>query len=71
MRFFIPKAKVVFTHFRKAFIEVEILSFLDQEHYIRMKTGASGFAINRILSQLTLCHLIHINLNLSTSKISS
>ena len=42
---------------RQAFIEAPILRHFDPECHIRIETNASGYAIGRVLSQLTSDHL--------------
>ncbi len=39
---------------RQAFVEVPILNHFDPERHIRIETDVSGYAIGRIVSQLTL-----------------
>ncbi len=39
---------------RQAFVKTLILNHFDLEYYIQIKTDISGYAISRILSQLTL-----------------
>ncbi len=51
--FFISKARKAFTKLRQAFVETLILNYFDLERHIRIETDASGYAIGRILSQLT------------------
>ncbi len=43
---------------RQAFVEALILNPFDPERYIRIETDASGYAIDRILSQLTSDHSV-------------
>ena len=52
-----PKARLAFTKLRKAFTKAPILQHFDPKCYIRIKTDALSYAINRILSQLTLNNL--------------
>ena len=52
--FFTPKAKKVFIKLRQMFIEALILNYFDSERHIQIKTDASGYAIVRVFSQLTL-----------------
>ena len=47
-------AKKAFNHLRHAFIQAFILQHFDPEWHIRIKTDVSGYAISRVLSQLTL-----------------
>ena len=51
--FLTPEAKLAFSRIRQAFTEAPILHHYDPERYIQIKTDASGYAINSILSQLT------------------
>ena len=46
-------AKKAFDQLRQAFIKALILQHFDLEQYIRVKTDASGHAIDGVLSQLT------------------
>ena len=52
--FFTLGARLAFTKLRQAFVKAPILHHFDLEHYIRIETDASGYAIDGILSQLTL-----------------
>ena len=49
-----PDAKRAFTQLRQAFTEALILRHFDPECHMRIKTDASGYAIDGVLSQLTL-----------------
>ena len=51
------EAKLAFTKLRKAFIEAPILQQLDPECHIWRETDTSGYAIGKVLSQLTLDNL--------------
>ncbi len=51
--FLTSKARNTFTELRQTFIEAPILNHFDPERHIQIKTFASGYAINGILSQLT------------------
>ncbi len=51
--FLTPKAKKVFIHLRKTFTEAPVLRHLDSECHIRIKIDALGYAIGRVLSQMT------------------
>ncbi len=51
--FLISKARKAFTKLRQAFIKALILNHFDPEHHIQIKTDASGYVIDRNLSQLT------------------
>lgn len=57
-RFLTPEANVVFTCLRKAFIKGRILDHFNRERHIQIKTDALGFAIGKIVSQLTSGHVI-------------
>ena len=46
-------AKQAFTQLRKAFTKAPILRHFDLECHIRIETDASGYAIDRVQSQLT------------------
>ena len=52
--YLIPKARLAFTQLRKAFTKAPILRYFDPKCHIRIETDASGYAIGRVLSQLTL-----------------
>ena len=47
-------AKQAFTQLRKAFTEAPIFRHFDPKYHIRIETDASGYAISRVPSQLTL-----------------
>ena len=51
--FLISEVRMAFTELRLTFIKALILHHFDTEHYIRVETDVSGYAIGRILSQLT------------------
>ena len=55
--FLIPGARLAFTKLRQAFLKALILHHFDPERHIRIETDASGYAIGRVLSQLTLDNL--------------
>ena len=48
--FFIPKARLVLTQLRQAFIKAPILYHFDPKSHIQIKTDASGYTIVGILS---------------------
>ena len=52
-----PGAKQAFTQLRQAFTEAPILQHFDPDNHIRIETDVSGYAIGRVLSQLTLDNL--------------
>ena len=52
--FLTPKAKLVFTKLRQAFIKAPILQHFDPERHIWVEIDALGYAIGGVLSQLTL-----------------
>ena len=52
--FLTSRAKLVFTKLRQVFFKAPILHYFDLERYIRIETDASGYAINKVLYQLTL-----------------
>ena len=52
--FFTCRAKLAFTKLRQAFFKAPILHHFDLERHIRIETDVSGYAIGRVLSQLTL-----------------
>ena len=54
MGFFIPEARLAFTQLRQAFVKAPIFYYFNLKCYIRIETGMSGYAISRILCQLTL-----------------
>ncbi len=47
------EAKLAFIRLKQAFTEAPILHHFDPERHIRIETDASGYAIGRLLSQLT------------------
>ena len=49
-----PDAKRAFTQLRQAFTKAPILRHFDPECHIQIETDALGYAIGRVLSQLTL-----------------
>lgn len=70
--FLILKAKKVFIYLWKAFTRALILCYLNLKYYICIETDASGYAINEILSQMTLSqssfdHMTYKYLNLILS----
>ncbi len=52
--FLTADARKAFTKLRQAFVEAPILNHFDPERHIRIETDTSGYAIDGILSQLTL-----------------
>ena len=52
-----PKARLAFSQLRKAFTKALILQHFDPEYHIRIETDALGYAIDKVLSQLTLDNL--------------
>ena len=55
--FFIANARKTFIKLRSAFVEASILNHFNSERHIQIETDASGYAISRIFSQLTLDNL--------------
>ena len=51
--FFTSGAKLAFTELRQAFLKAPILYHFDSKRYIWIETDVSGYAIGRVLSQLT------------------
>ena len=51
--FYTLGAKLTFTKLRQAFFKTPILHHFDREHYIQIETDALGYAIGKVLSQLT------------------
>ena len=51
--FLTPKARLVFTQLRQAFVETSIFHHFDPKSYIRIETDVSGYAMSGILSQLS------------------
>ena len=47
-------ARLAFTELRQAFLKAPILHHFDPERHIWIETDALGYAIGKILSQLTL-----------------
>ena len=56
--FLTPSTKEVFNQLKQAFTEASILLHFDPECYIQIETNASGYTMERVLSQLTSDHLI-------------
>ena len=52
-----PKVRLVFCQWKKAFTKALILQHFDSECHIRIETDASGYAISKVLSRLTLDNL--------------
>ena len=52
--FLTPGAKLAFSELRQGFFKASILHHFDPKRHIRIETDASGYAIDRVLSQLTL-----------------
>lgn len=52
--FFIPKVQIAFIQLLKAFIKASIFYYFDLKRYIQIDTNASGYAIDRVLNQITL-----------------
>ena len=48
-----PDAKKAFDQLRQSFTKAPILQHFNLEQFIRVETDASGYAISRVLSQLT------------------
>ena len=48
--FLIPEAKLAFTQLWQTFIQTSIIRHFDPECHIRIKTDASGYAIDDVLS---------------------
>ena len=55
--FFIFGARLAFTELKQVFVKAPILYHFDPECHIRIETDASGYAIGKIFSQLTLDNL--------------
>ena len=51
--FFTPKARLVFTQLRQAFVKVPIFYHFNPESHIQTEIDASSYAIGGILSQLS------------------
>lgn len=54
IRFLILGVRLVFTKLRQAFIKNPIFYYFDLNFYNQTKTGILGYAIGRVLSQITL-----------------
>ena len=52
--FLTSKAIKTFNHLQLAFIKAPILQYFDLESYIWIKTGVSGYGIDRVLNELKL-----------------
>ena len=64
--FLTTEAKKAFIHLWKAFTKAPILRYFDLKRHIRIETDALGYAIDGVLSQMTLGqlssnHMIHKN----------
>lgn len=64
--FLILEAKKAFIHLQKVFNKAMIFRHFDTEHYICFETDISRYAIDKVLSQMTLdqyfsCHMTHLN----------
>ena len=66
--FFTFQAKKTFTHLQKAFTKIPILHHFDLECYICIGTNTLGYAISRILNEITLDHLDQLFPNHVTHK---
>ena len=55
--FLTSDTKEAFNQLKQAFTKAPILQYFDLECHIRIETDASGYAIGRVLSQLTSDHL--------------
>ena len=53
MDYLISHAKRIFTQLTQVFIKAPILQYFDSKCHIQIKTDASGYAIDNLLSQLT------------------
>ena len=51
--FFTSRAILAFTKLKQAFVKAPIFYYFDPERHIRIKTNVSGYAIDKVLSQLT------------------
>ena len=51
--FLTPGTKLTFIELRQAFLKALIFHHFDPERHIRIETDVSGYAIGRVLSQLT------------------
>lgn len=54
IKILISKNKVIFTQLKKAFRKTVIFQYFDLKYNIWIKTNASDYIINRVLSQLIL-----------------
>lgn len=52
--FLTPKAKKTFLHLQKTFIKASILGYADTKYYIWMNTDTLEYAMDEVLSQITL-----------------
>ena len=57
MGYLTSKARLAFNKLKKAFTKAPILQNFDPECHIQIETGASGYAIGRVLSQQILNNL--------------
>lgn len=54
MDFLIPKAKKAFIYLQKSSNKALILRYFNLKHYIGISTNVLGYAIDKVLSQMTL-----------------
>ena len=59
--FLTPRAKKVFIHLQKAFTKAPILRHFDPKRHIWIETDALGYTISKVLSQMTLDYLDHLD----------
>lgn len=52
--FFIPRTRLTFINSRQAFIKVPIIHYFDLKYHIYSETDISGYAINKVSSQLSV-----------------
>ena len=57
--FIITEARLAFTKLRQAFIKALILRNFDPKRHIRVETDVSGYAFDKVLSQLTSKSQLH------------
>ncbi len=53
MDYLTPKAKKAFIYLQKFFTKTPIFRYYDSEYYIRIETDVLGYAIGRVLNQMT------------------
>lgn len=71
INFPIPEAQIAFTQLSKAFIKSRIFQYFDKGWHIWIRTDTSGFAIEGVLSQMTLDQLFFSDMIRKTEDFSN